>query len=70
MNLQLHTTDGPSGDSAVCPDLAAGSGEHADGAHLDHGRGEVALERGRVVGVGDDLHGRVLVAEQRLAAWS
>jgi len=34
--------------------------------HVDR----VALERGRVVGVGDDLHGRVLVAEQRLAAWS
>jgi len=30
--------------------------------HVDR----VALERGRVVGVGDDLHGRVLVAEQRL----
>jgi hypothetical protein len=58
--------DDGSGDSAVGPDLAAGAGEHADGAHLDHGGGEVGLEGGRVVGVGDDLHGGVLVAEQRL----
>jgi hypothetical protein len=55
-----------SGDPAVGPDLAAAAGEHADGAHLHHGGGEVALERGRVVGVGDDLHGGVPVAEQRL----
>ena len=55
-----------SGDPAVCPDLAAAAGEHADGAHLDHGGGEVALEGGGVVGVGDHLDGGVLVAEQRL----
>uniref|UniRef100_A0A8R7K0I0 Uncharacterized protein n=1 Tax=Triticum urartu TaxID=4572 RepID=A0A8R7K0I0_TRIUA len=53
-------------DSAVGPDLAAAAGERADVPHLDHGSGEVALEGGRVVGVGDHLHGGVPVAEQRL----
>jgi hypothetical protein len=53
-------------DFAVGPYLATASGEHADGAHPDHSRCEVVLERGRVGGVGDHLHGRVLVAEQRL----
>nr|ACR36030.1 unknown [Zea mays] len=31
-------------DVALLPDLALAAGEHADGAHLDHGRGEVGEE--------------------------
>ncbi|BAS82027.1 Os03g0121250, partial [Oryza sativa Japonica Group] len=58
--------DRSAGHPAVCPDGAGVAGEHADGAHLDHGGGEVGLERVRVVGVADDLRGGGLVGEERL----